>query len=259
MYQISKLINQVISGNKERTREIVLKSGYKNLDKGYRRLYHLIETGKCPEPMRKMLPNALGVEAQGVEDAFKAASQQKAEEVELARKRHEEYERRTFKPHLWIERECEYPPPGTIWIVALSGLLPYKFGDLPENINELQWDAQVRLVQQSIRRHQEEEGTYNRIFGKVEGFTYRQTYDDSFLFSKNGVHLRITFPIGLKESKVNDEAKALYAFIYKEKYEEIARRIDREDLPSIEDTITELNKYIPILEQWFTSSVHVVY
>ena len=243
MYQISKLINQVISGNKQRKREIVLKLGYKNLDKGYRRLYHLIETGECPEPIKKMLPTALVVEPQVVEDAFETTSQQIAEEVELARRRQEEYERRTFKPHLWIEHEREYPPPGTIWIVALSGLLSYKFRDLHENINEFEWDERVRLVQERIRRHQEEEGTYNRIFGKVDGYTYRQTYDDSFLFSKDGEHLRITFPIGLKEFKANDEAKALYAYIYKEKYEEIARRIGREDLPTIEVTIIELDEY----------------
>ncbi|MGE5446348.1 MAG: hypothetical protein ACM3SR_17435 [Ignavibacteriales bacterium] len=40
MYEISKLINRVISGNKELKREIVLRLGYKNLDKGYRRLEH---------------------------------------------------------------------------------------------------------------------------------------------------------------------------------------------------------------------------
>jgi hypothetical protein len=119
MYEISKLINRVISGNKQPEREIVLKLGYKNLDKGYRRLYRLIETGECPEPMRKMLPTALGVEPQVVEDAFKTTSQQIAEEVELARRRQEEYERRTFKPHLWIEHERKGPPVGTICIVAL--------------------------------------------------------------------------------------------------------------------------------------------
>jgi hypothetical protein len=114
---------------------------------------------------------------------------------------------------------------------------------LTENIKEFEWDEQVRLVQERIRRHQEEEGAYDRIFGKVEGYTYRQTYDDSFLFSKDGEHLRITFPIALKEFKANDKAKALYAFIYKEKYEEIARRIGREDLPTVEVTIIELDEY----------------
>lgn len=109
MYQISKLINQIISGNKQRKREIVLKLGYKNLDKGYRRFYHLIETGECPEPIKKMLSTALGVEPQVVEDAFKATSQQIAEEVELDRKQEEEYERRIFKPHLWIEHELSRP------------------------------------------------------------------------------------------------------------------------------------------------------
>src|ERR1700758_3119705 len=100
-YQISKLITQIISGNKERKREIVLKLGYKNLDKGYRRLHHLIETGECPEPMKRMLPYALGIDPQVLEDAFEATARQKQEEIELARKHQEEYERRTFKPHLW--------------------------------------------------------------------------------------------------------------------------------------------------------------
>ena len=99
-YQISKLITGVISGNKELKREIVLRLGYMNLDKGYRRLYHLIETGECPEPMRKMLPRALEVDSQIVEDAFEITARQKQEERELERRHQEEYERRTFKPHL---------------------------------------------------------------------------------------------------------------------------------------------------------------
>src|ERR1700758_1378889 len=95
-YQISKLITQLISGNKQRKREIVLKLGYKNLDKGYRRLYHLIETGECPESIRKMLPTAWGITTQVVEDAFEITARQKQEELELARRHQEEYERRTF-------------------------------------------------------------------------------------------------------------------------------------------------------------------
>lgn len=160
--------------------------GYKNLDKGYRRLYHLIETGECPEPIKKILPTALGVETQVVEDAFKATSQQIAEEVELAKRCQEEYEIRTFKPHQWIEHECKGPPVGTICIVAFVGIGNFKVLNQPKNINELEWDEQVRLVQERIRLHQQDEGTHDHIFGRVEGYLYRQSYDDSFLFSRNG-------------------------------------------------------------------------
>ncbi len=188
MYEISKLINQIISGKKERKREIVLKLGYKNLDKGYRRLYHLIETGECPEPIKKMLPTALGVDPQVVEDAFKTTAQQIAEEVELARRRQEEYERRTFKPHLWIEHELSRPK--SITMVLFTGVDNYKVVNLPEVINELSWEYQVGVVEETVRQHQQNKGTEDCMFGKITGYVYRQTYDDSHLLSKDGKLLK---------------------------------------------------------------------
>jgi hypothetical protein len=187
-YQISKLVNQVISRNKERKREIVLRLGYKNLDKGYRRLYHLIETGECPEPMRKMLPYALGIDPQVVEDAFEATARQKQEEFELARKHQEEYERRTFRPHLWIEHELEKPK--SITAVVFIGVDNFKVVSLPEDINQLSWDEQKRVVKWAIQRHQRNKGTVDPMFGSVTGYLYRQTYDDSHLFSRDGELLK---------------------------------------------------------------------
>ena len=190
MYEVSKLIIQVIGQSKETKREVVLKLGYKNLDKGYRRLYHLIETGECPEPIKKMLPTALGVLPQVVEDAFETTARQKQEEVEIARRCQEEYERRIFKPHLWIEHVRKRPPVGTICIVAFIGIENFKVLNLPKNINQLDWSEQIRLVQERIRLHQKEEGTDDHIFGRVEGYIYRQTYNESFMFSRDGVLLK---------------------------------------------------------------------
>lgn len=184
MYEISKLINQVISGNKERKRDIVLKLGYKNLDKGYRRLDHLIETGECPESIKNMLPSALELDPQVVKDAFEATARQKEEELELARRRQEEYERRTFKPHLWIEHELSRPK--SITMVLFTGVDNYKVVNLPDIIDKLEWEYQVRVVEDTIRQHKQNKGTEDFMFGKVTGYVYRQTYDDSHLFSKNG-------------------------------------------------------------------------
>jgi hypothetical protein len=190
-YQISKLINQVISGNKQRKREIILKLGYKNFNKGYRRLYHLIETGECLEPIKNMLPTALGLDPQVVADAFEATARQKAEELELARRRQEEYERRTFKPHLWIEHELSRPR--SIAMAALSGINSFKLVSLPEGINQLSWNEQKRVVRWAIQRHQRDNGIEDYMFGKVTGYVYRQTYDDSHLFSKDGKLLEINY------------------------------------------------------------------
>lgn len=187
MYEISKLINQVISGNKEIKREIVLKLGYKNLDKGYNQLFHLTETGKSPEPMKKMLPTALGLDPKIIKDAFEITIRQKQEELELDKRRQEEYERRTFKPHLWIEHELSRPK--SITMVVFTGVDNYKVVRLPENINKLDWETQMKVVSDSIRWHQQHKGTEDTMFGKVTGYVYRQTYDDSHLFSIDGVLL----------------------------------------------------------------------
>ncbi|MGE5446350.1 MAG: hypothetical protein ACM3SR_17445 [Ignavibacteriales bacterium] len=120
--------------------------------------------------MKKMLPRALGLNPQVVEDAFETTAQQRQEELELDRKRLEEYERRTFKPHLWIEHERKGPPVGTICIIAFIGIENYKVLNLSKNINELEWGEQVGLVQDRIRLHQKEESTQDDIFEKVEGY-----------------------------------------------------------------------------------------
>ena len=85
MYAISKLINDVISSSNHCKRNIVLSLGYQNINKGYRRLNNLIETGECPMSLKDMLPKALNVDEELVNTAFKLTAQQKAKEAELDR------------------------------------------------------------------------------------------------------------------------------------------------------------------------------
>ncbi|MGE5443694.1 MAG: hypothetical protein ACM3SR_03725, partial [Ignavibacteriales bacterium] len=67
------------------------------------------------------------------------------------------------------------------------------------------------------------EGTDDHIFGRVEGYIYRQTYDESYMFSRDGVLLKrdigkvhipeVSLKIGNKEISsgllkiINKEAK----------------------------------------------------
>ncbi len=100
MYAISRLINDVISQSKEAKRNVVLKLGYKNINKGYRRLNALIETGECPPFLKEKLPKALNLDKELIDQAFVLTAQEKAKEAELARQRREEYQRANFKPHV---------------------------------------------------------------------------------------------------------------------------------------------------------------
>jgi len=186
MYKISKLVNEVISQSKERKREVVVSLGYKNLHKGYRRLNTLIETGECPMSLKDMLPKALNVDEELVNTAFKLTAQQKAKEAELDRKRTEEYERKSFVPHIWIENELEYPSGAKFWYVAFLGIDKFKILPLPENINEMDWETEQSAVKKRVLQHQKGINGDDAIFGWVTGYTYRQTYDDSYLFSVDG-------------------------------------------------------------------------
>ena len=185
MYAISRLINDVISSSKHCKRNIVLSLGYQNINKGYRRLNTLIETGECPMSLKDMLPKALNVDEELVNTAFKLTAQQKAKEAELDRKRTEEYERKSFVPHIWIENELEYPSGAKFWYVIFVGIHHFKALPLPENINEMDWETQQSIVKERILEHHKH-CSDDAIFGRVKSYTYCQTYDDSFLFSVDG-------------------------------------------------------------------------
>jgi len=177
MYEISRLINDVISSSKHCKRNIVLSLGYQNINKGYRRFNNLIETGECPISLKDMLPKALNVDEELVDGAFEVTRQQIAKETELAIKRREEYERKHFKPHLWIEHERKYPQGASFWYVVFIGIHHFKTLPLPENINDMDWELQESLVKERILQHQKGINGDDAIFGRVTGYTYCQTFD----------------------------------------------------------------------------------
>ena len=190
MYEISKLVNEVISQSKKLKREVVLKLGYRNMNKGYRCLNALLETGECPEFIKERLPQALNIDKELVDGAFEVTRQQIAKETELAIKRKEEYERKHFKPHLWIEHERKYPQGASFWYVVFIGIHHFKVLPLPENINDMDWELQESLVKERILQHQKDCNSNDVISGSVTGYTYCQTYDNSFLFSVDGKLVR---------------------------------------------------------------------
>ena len=194
MYKISELILRYTSRSKEDKLNIVKKLGYKNLNKGFRRLDNLIQTGQCPDSLRKKLPTALGLEPSVIQKAYEQTLNQLEEQEEKARRDREEYERRTFRPHIWVKHEREYPPGGSICQVAFLGIHNWKVITLPEDIAGLQWSEQCKTVREKIREHQSQEYVDTSIFRKVIGYIYRKTYDKSFLFSTNGNLLGIYSP-----------------------------------------------------------------
>ena len=190
MYPISALILRYTSRSKEEKFNIVKKLGYKNLNKGLRRLEHLIQTGQCPDSLREKLPTVLGIDPSAIEEAFEATLAQQRVDEEKDRRTREDYERKTFRPHLWVKHELQNPPVGSICIVAFIGIEHWKIITLPEDIASLKWSDQRMTIIEKIREHQSQECVNTNIFGKVTGYLYRKTYNDSYLFNIDGTLLQ---------------------------------------------------------------------
>jgi len=189
MYPISALILRYTSRSKKEKLNIVNKLGYKNLNKGLRRLDHLIQTGQCPDSVREKLPSVLGIDTSTIQEAFEATLAQQQDEKEKARRARDDHERKTFRPHLWVIHEREDPPVGSISIVAFIGIDHWKVITLPDDIASLRWSDQCCTIRKEIREHQSQEYVDRSMFGKVTGYLYRKTYEDSFLFNTEGIFI----------------------------------------------------------------------
>jgi hypothetical protein len=185
MYPISKLILQAIDGSKENKLRIVKKFGYKNLSKGIRRIDRLINTGQCPESMMDKFPFALGVDPAVINRAFEDTTAQLREEEDY-RSLRVEYEIRNFHPHILIKHELDKPPVGSICIVGFVGIEHWKVIQLPENIVSKPWSEQFKVVRGKIRHHQLGKDVDRSMFGRLLGYLYQRTYENSFLFSTDG-------------------------------------------------------------------------
>jgi len=193
MYPISALVLRYTTRSKKEKLNIVKNLGYKNLNKGLRRLDHLIQTGQCPYSLREKLPSVLGIDPSAIQEAFEATLAQQREEEEKARRAEEDFERTTFRPHLWVIHELENPPVGSI-----CGIERWKIITLHENISNLRWSDQCITIKEKIIVHQSDVSVDESIFGRVKGYVYRRNYDESYYFSTDGILL------GKYRSKINN-------------------------------------------------------
>jgi hypothetical protein len=185
MFAIGELINQIIAGDKKRKRKIIEQLGYSNINKGFKRLNKLINSGICHEDLRMKLPDALDLKPEIVEKVFADTNiqiQQKKEKIERAH----------FNPHLFLEHERSRPSQITMCAVT-GGVERWKKVRLPEEIFKEDWDDQVCIVQKTIEQHQQNEESQRGFFGKVTAYVYRPIYEKSVLFSISGEVVNLNY------------------------------------------------------------------
>jgi hypothetical protein len=185
MYEISRLINHVIGGDRNRKRDIVRVLGFEDdLIEGYNRLENLFRTGRCNEKVRKRLPKTLNLMPKRIKEALDETARQLEKQKEISLKRREEYERKTFRPYLWINHTFSKPKDKAL--VDHIGLEHWKMIDLPKDINETGLDDQVERIHRIIIDHQRETGGYDDMFGRITDYIFCRSYDESYLFTVKG-------------------------------------------------------------------------
>ena len=191
MYEISRLINHVIGGNKNKKRDVVEKLGYKyDLYKGYSRLRGLLQTGKCNSEISENLPEALGIDKKFVQEAFFKTDKKLARQNEIMRTQREHLENKRFKPYLWIEHQYDH-----ILSKSYTNSNNYnesKIIELPDLINSISWEDQLKVIRRYINMNQK--GSADERFGKIRNYIYFNDINESYLFDNYGGLIKIESP-----------------------------------------------------------------
>lgn len=185
MYEISRLINKVISGDRERKRAVLRGLGFgDDLIEGYNRLENLFRTGRCDERIKKRLPKTLNLLPANVKDALEKTAREVETRSETSRRKREEYLRKTFRPYLWVNHV--YSKPKDRVLVDHIGLEHWKVIDLSKHTSELAFDDQVKVISRMINDHQAETGGVDEMFGRITEYVYCRGWDESHLFDVKG-------------------------------------------------------------------------
>jgi hypothetical protein len=198
MNSVQLLLNKVIGNDKQKKKDLIIALGYKNMNKGYRRLDRCVNSGFYDaELIEKMLP-LFGINHQTIE-RVKYLSEL---ENEVESVTNNLIQRLNFVPHLWRKHERIIPSP--IFVVAFIGINALKYIKLPENIKSENVFKQLDLIKEIIVKDYDSKKEKPTPFGKITGYYFRSTFDDSYEFSTDGEF------IGKYEKKIDEKDAELF-------------------------------------------------
>jgi len=176
-YPLGRLIAERANALGLAKNDVVRALGYRNLDKGRRRLEHLLVTGADEPGFTHALCAALELEAAVLEPALEATHQARQAEAEAL-------ERSRFRPHVFVETEgqaLERPffVRGGLWVEE-------KLLAVPEP--PIPWDAQrlLRHVRRRVAWHYRRHGGQTPSFGRITGYVFHATYDHAIALNVDG-------------------------------------------------------------------------
>ena len=214
-YATQILLNHLLNNgkNKEGKKAIVLALGYKNLNKGYRRLEKSMFTGYLDTGLINKLPEIFGIDKKISDLAIRSTQRQLQEEEKIAKEISELIDRLNFKPHLWRKHASKIPHP--IFLVAFCGIYFFKYVKLPEDITFRPVFEQLEIIDETIKTDLEINKSH-KPFGETTGYYYRKTYDETFEFSTDGKMIgKFGGTIDTKEATLSYKGREIGGFIRK--------------------------------------------
>jgi len=92
--------------------------------------------------------------------------------------------RQRFTPHLWVIPERKIPSP--IFVVAVFGEERFRRVNLPDGILTLSENLQEKIISQAASFHFASSSGQAGPFGKILGYIYRRSFDQSWRLNDKG-------------------------------------------------------------------------
>jgi len=211
-YASQILLNHVLDDgkNKEVKRTIINSLGYKNINKGFRRLYKSMHEKHLDIELLNKIPELFKISKETIALVIETTENQFQEEEQID----ELIERLNFKPFLWKKHERKIP--SSIFVVAISGIKGFKYIKLPENLAEETLFNQLEIIEKAIKNDLETNRA-PKFFGEITGYYYRKTYDETLEFSIEGKLIgKYDGIVDTKEATLSFKGRDIGCFMRKE-------------------------------------------
>jgi len=181
-YPISQLISRIMTDSGLSRPQFVTSLGYRNLERGLRRLNPWIDQGEGFALIIKQIAASYPLHSVEIQKAVAITAETKAAEAESAWIESLKAEAGTFRPYIQVEGETTIP--SSICIFGVSGGR-WNLIDIPRPILELAVEEQLDALPELMCGYLKEHGGNCPFFGKATGFRFVR-FLDYFQFDKEG-------------------------------------------------------------------------
>ena len=180
---LSQLIMDSMHSQNMDKHTLVQKMGYANLNKGLRRLDDLLgqEVPQKREQKEELIKKCAAALGLVLDDVLQAAVADEQEQMAMV----EKWERSNFRPFVYV-KTIETRPSSVTMFAITGGPMRHKAFYLPVNF-ELETQAdQFSQLKELVLNHFRDSNGLAPFFGKISGYLYCPSYDESYDFSIEG-------------------------------------------------------------------------